>query len=139
MRFFVDRCFPVAMCRAVASLQVGVHEIAYHDDFFAVDATDVEWLRAVGHWTPKPIVISADNRILKNKDELRELVTQDLTFICLKPGWSNMPPIEFAWKFFKAWLEIVPTVAKCRHPTVFEVSTGGALHTEKVDLTRNMS
>jgi hypothetical protein len=139
MRFFVDRCFPVKMCRAIALLEEGIHQIDYHDDHFEQTASDLEWLRQVGQWRPAPVVISGDTRILRKRDELRELVRQNLTFVCLKPGWMNMPQNEFAWKFLKAWSGIVSSVALCRQPTVFEVGSGAGLHTEKKDLTQNLA
>jgi hypothetical protein len=139
MRFFVDRCFPAPPCNALIALESGVHKIEFHDTLFKPTTTDVEWLRAVGGWSPQPIVISGDTRILRNPDEQRELVAQDLTFVCLMPGWIGMKPDDFTWKFFKAWPSIKEAVASCKQPTVFELGTGSSLKVEKRDLTRNLA
>lgn len=122
MNIFFDRCFPVQLCAAVAALEHGEHVVKYHDDHFAPTTTDVDWLRAVGAWTPKPIVVSGDVRILKKPDELRELVNQNLTFVFLSGGWTNIPFGDCVWKFFKAWPAILRETSRCRQPTAFKVS-----------------
>jgi len=139
MRFFVDRCFPVQLCAALTALHDGCHQIQYHDDHFANDTSDTAWLKAVGSWKPKPIVISGDTRILKRRDEVHELVAQDLMFVCLAPGWTETPIDEYAWRFMKAWSGIVAAVSKCNESCVFTVNHGASLKTELYKVTRQIS
>lgn len=137
MRIFFDRCFAKQLCAAITALESGTHVVEYHDDHFAPTTTDVQWLRAVGQWTPKPIVVSGDVRILRKPDELRELIDQDLTFIFLAPGWTNIPFNDCAWKFLKAWPAILREADRCRQPTAFRVSHSNSA-IESIGLTKGL-
>ncbi|GAC1346171.1 MAG: hypothetical protein NVSMB14_09280 [Isosphaeraceae bacterium] len=61
----------------------------------------------LGKDEPKPIVISGDAAILRNKAEKAVLREADLTFFCLERGWTQRPFDEQAWMFLKVWPLIV--------------------------------
>lgn len=139
MNFFLDRCVPVAIGRALACVVANQrHSVILHDDKFAPATSDVEWLSEIGKWSPKPVVISGDVRILRRQDEQRTLIEQDLTFVCLAPGWTAASPDDVTWKFFKAWPEIRDKSISCKLPSIFEVSFGGNLKVELKHLTREL-
>lgn len=138
MNFFFDRCFPEQLCYALAVLEEGTRSIYYHDEFFDKDTPDTVWIGEVGKWSPKPIVVSGDTHILKNPDEMRALVAEDLTYVCLAPGWTNTPIPDYPWMFFKAWINILKEAEHCRIPTVFQVAKGASFKVEERCLTRNL-
>lgn len=140
LHFFVDRCFPVALSNALAALEsVSGNSITYLDDRFPPDTADIEWLRNVGKWKPKPFILSGDTRILRKRDEAAVLAEQDLMFVCLAAGWTEFPIREFAWKFFKAWPGIIDAVSNCAKPSILIVNNGGSLKTELKQLTRDLA
>jgi hypothetical protein len=124
----------------VAILERGTHLIVHHDEDkrFRPTTSDVEWLNTIGRDKPQPAVVSGDGRILKRPDEARELRSQNLTFFCLANHWQNMPIHEQAWKFIKAWPEIVRHAESVKVPTVFQVHAGSGLKVEVYSLTRNV-
>lgn len=99
------------------------HKVSAHDDYFGQATSDIEWLASIGCWSPKPVVICGDGRILKNKAERAVLRDQQLMFVYLAPGWTNLNwASDFAWKIVKVWPEIVSEVQRAREPTIFEVA-----------------
>ena len=83
MKFFCDVCFPKRLCAVLACIDGKQFHFDHHSDQFAQDTDDVTWLWAVGSWIDRPVVISGDNRILKKRDEMQELMEQDLMFVCM--------------------------------------------------------
>jgi hypothetical protein len=121
MIFFTDECF---MYRANALLEAFDREnqIRALLDHFDRGTPDVVWIQKVAEWSPKPIIVCGDARILRNKVERNVLREAQLTFVCLSSGWTNLPWDVFAWKIIKVWPTIVQTAGSVIRPTVFEVS-----------------
>ncbi len=121
MKFFADACVPVDVARL---LNAYTHEtvVAHLTESFSHDAPDVEWIRDVGKWDPRPIVLSGDQRILRNPDELKCLTESGLTWFFLKKGWMNLPIAEVKWRAVRAFGSILKAVTDLGDPTVFEVS-----------------
>jgi hypothetical protein len=122
MNFFFDICFPRRLCAAVAAIDGNQHHFDHHADHFAQDTIDTVWLNAIGSWKDRPIVIRGDTRILSRREEQRELMQQDLMFVCLYPGFTSHQIYESAWKFFRAWPFICEAVSSARQPSVFKVA-----------------
>src|SRR5687767_12909761 len=96
MRFFFDRCAPVAVARMVRAFeeQKGAIAVQHHDDDarFTTKTTDVEWMTALAQdGEPRWNIVSGDGRILKNKVERAVLDNVGLTFFCLDKRWPNTP------------------------------------------------
>lgn len=138
MSFFFDRCVPVKLCNIVKAAEGTRQTIEYHDDHFPKETADADWLRAVGRWSKKPVIISGDNRILVRPDEATALKEQNLTFFCLASGWVECPFWEVAWRFLKVWPDIVSTAAKCRQPEIFKIGFGKSLKIEQYAVTKDL-
>lgn len=121
MTFFTDECF---MYKANALLEAfdRENEIRALIDCFARGTPDIVWIPEVAKWSPKPVIVCGDGRILRNKVERRVLADAALTFVCLTSGWTNLDWNTFAWKIIKAWPAIVQNVSRVLRPTVFEIS-----------------
>lgn len=120
MIFFTDECFMYKANRLVEAFD-RENEIRPLLDHFERGTPDVVWIPTIAKWTPKPVVICGDGRILKNKVERQVLKEAGLTFICLSSGWTNLEWPVFAWKIIKVWPRIVVCGTAIK-PTVFEVS-----------------
>ena len=121
MTFFTDECF-IHKANALLEAFDRHNQIRAFLDCFNAGTPDEEWIPAVSRWEPKPVVISGDFRILKNKVQRQVLSDAGLTFVCLTDGWLNMRWNEYAWKLIKAWPNVVESTAAVLRPTVFEVS-----------------
>jgi hypothetical protein len=133
MRFFFDRCVPIAIARMIAGLELGNMVIRHHDEDerFSPLTKDVEWITTLAaDGDPTWFVVSGDGRILKNKVEKQALRETGLPFFCLVRPWPETPINEYAWKFVKVW----PTILEAaRHGDgqVYKVSGGSSLKVEK--------
>jgi hypothetical protein len=119
--FFTDECF-IYKANALLEAFDRENKIRALVDHFPRGTPDVEWLRAVASWDPKPAIVCGDARILKNKVERAVLKDAGVTFLCLAPGWTNLPWPTFAWKIIKVWPDVVQEVTRVLRPTVFEIS-----------------
>ena len=120
MIFFTDECFMYKANRLIEAFD-RENEIRPLLDHFDRGTPDTVWIPSVAKWTPKPIVICGDSRILRNKVERKALIEAQLVFIYLQSGWVHLQWPVFAWKIIKAWPAIVVCAGALR-PTVFEVS-----------------
>lgn len=137
MRFFFDRCMSIRLCKMVSILEAGGHDFSHHDEDprFTPNTPDTEWISAVSQDRIRPIVVTGDERILKRPEEVAELQKSNLTFFVLTQHWSKLPKHEMAWKFLKAWPEILKSAA-ASEPTVFQVFGGKSLKVERYSLTK---
>jgi hypothetical protein len=110
------------------------HTIRHHDEYggFTQTTTDIEWITKLAAGDPEWVVISGDGRILKKKMEAAALAKSKLRFFCLAGPWLQMDIYEHAWKFVKAWPQIVEH-AKHSNRLIFKIAAGGALKVEPVD------
>jgi hypothetical protein len=134
MRFFFDRCAPVAIAKMVRAIDGDDHTICHHDEDkrFHAKTTDAEWLTALGKDGDPPwVVISGDGRILKNKAERKVLDQVKLPFFCLDKPWPNLGIYEYAWKFMKVWPKLVHHAQEGR-ATLFKVQAGAALNVQQL-------
>ena len=120
MIFFADENFAINGVRVLDAFD-RVNEIRHLTDSMNPGTPDEEWLVAIASLEPKPIVLSGDGRILRNKAQRKVLRSSGLTFVHLSSGWTNLPWDEMAWKLVKVWPAIVRNVDESRAATVFEV------------------
>ena len=136
MTYFFDRCFPVRLAQALRILHgtdaKSTIQLVHFNDRpeFLQNTPDVEWIKSVSQWHPKPIVISADCAILKKPDEIRELERANLIFVCLAKQWPEMSIWDQAWRFIKMWPQITAQVEGLKRPEMFSLSGG---HTPKLE------
>lgn len=134
MKFFFDRCAPIAITGMVRAVDGDNFVIVHHDEDqrFTKTTPDTEWMKALGQDGPPPwVVISGDGRILKNKTERQVLAAANLQFFCLDKPWPNTSIYEYAWKFMKVWPRIVE-MAQQGKGSVFKVSAGAALKIDRL-------
>jgi len=91
----------------------------------------VEWIKVLAADDPPWVIISGDGRILKNKAELIALKEARLTYFCLSRQLMHMKIYEQAWKFIKAWPDILEN-AKGTTPRIYEISGGAGLKVERI-------
>lgn len=127
--------------KAARLLEVFDHrnEIRAHGDYFEKGTPDVDWMRQVAEWNPKPAIICGDGWILRNKAEMVTLRDSDLMFVYLASGWMTLKWEEFAWKIIKAWPSIASEVHKANRATIFQVHVGGSLKVERICLVSELS
>jgi len=134
--FFADENFAPKAARMLNefSRENTVHHLTDH---FEPGTADPVWLREIARWTERPVVLSADGRMLRNAVERRALQETNLTFVYLARGWVNTPWNQYAWKIVKAWPDILAQTQRVRAPTVFQVSVGN-LKVERIGLTAEL-
>lgn len=121
MTFFTDECF-IYKANALLEAFDRTHEIRALVDHFPRSTPDVDWIAAVSKWETKPVVVSGDGRILRNKVERAVLKEAQLTWFCLASGWTNLDWSTYAWKLIKVWPAVVGNAHRVLRPTVFEIS-----------------
>ena len=133
MKLFFDRCMSPRLANMIQALEIG-HTIRHHDDYggFDQNTTDIEWITRLSNDDPLWVVISGDGRILKNQAERAALKEAKLKFFCLARAWPKMPIYEFAWKFIKAWPNIVEH-AQHSSRMIFQISSGSDLKIDPLD------
>jgi len=67
------------------------NEIHHLTRYFERGTADLEWITKLAQWDPRPVVLCADSRILRNKAERSALREADLMFVHLSRGWTNTP------------------------------------------------
>lgn len=97
------------------------NEIRAHGNYFEEGTPDVDWMRQVAEWNPKPAIVCGDGNILRNKAEMVTLRDSDLMFVYLAAGWTNLKWDDFAWKIIKAWPSIVNEVKRANRATIYQV------------------
>lgn len=114
------------------------NEIRVLGDHFEEGKPDIEWMRQVAEWDPKPAILCGDGQILKNKAEMMTLRDSDLMFVYLAPGWTKLKWAHFAWKIIKAWPGIVKDVERANRATIFLVHVT-SLKVERICLVSELS
>jgi len=87
---------------------------------------DVEWLQKLGEegdW----VVISGDVRIARSAHERAAWHQSGLTVFFLKPGWTNIPPLEQHSKLSHCLLAIMEHAERAKSGSGFTVSVQGKI------------
>lgn len=121
MTFFTDENF-IYKANALLEAFDQTHSIRPLIDHFDRGTPDVEWIKQIATWTPKPFVITGDSHIRTRPQERRALQESGLTFFCLARGWTNTAWNEYAWRLIKLWPDIVSEAERSTRPSVFEVT-----------------
>jgi len=97
------------------------HPVIAHRDRFEQGTADDVWLPVVAAWTPKPVTLLGDGRILR-KPQLKIIARgTGMSFVVMAESFMNLPFQEQTWKFFKVWPDIIRLTTKARSPTIFDV------------------
>ena len=106
-------------------------------DYFEAGTKDVVWIREVAEWDPNPIILSGDERILRNKVERKVLKDSNLSCVFLSGSLLNLSWNDLVWKMLKVWPNVVRDVSKVRNPTVFVIK-GRDLKVELIHATAKL-
>lgn len=123
LAFLFDRCFPKPIARMVEQYEAKRIVVRAQDDDgrFEMDTPDVEIIRTLaGDETYRWVLVSADTRITRRPAERAVLVTAGIKFFYCGRAWFKMDTHEQAWKFIRAWPQIVET-AENHRGKVFEI------------------
>lgn len=105
----------------------GVNQSRHITDYFDPGTPDLDWLKEMGEWDVRPVVLSGDGAILKNKAERRQLRDANMTYIVWSKSWVNMGFEGQVVTMLKAWPKLRAEVIRIRQPSLFELRTGGKL------------
>jgi len=119
--FFVDRSLGAAF--VAGALRSAGHAVAVHDDHFAPDATDSDWLTAVGvrGW----VVLTKDARIRTNSLEREMLLSANVAAFIL--GRGDMKGPEMATAFLTALPRMAKVLRRWDVPIVATITALGGV------------
>ena len=126
MRFFFDNCISLRIAEAIERLTNPECEVTHLQQKFPSEVTDPEWLGTLGDeggW----IIVSGDERIVKNPQNQRAWRQSGLTAFFLKSGWTNFKLWDQAWRLVKYWPSIVEAAARAQPGIGYWVSVNGKL------------
>lgn len=126
--FFFDENISEHLAQIVARFDRN-NLIISHAEKFDKGTPDTVWIPEVASWSPKPVVVLGDGRVMRRSAEKLIVRESGLSFVVLASGWMNLSWDHQVWKFIRVWPSIRDTT-KTREPTVFDVAVGAA----KVDL-----
>jgi uncharacterized protein with PIN domain len=117
--FFIDRSLGK---KAVASALIDAgHNVIIHDDIFAQNTPDEDWLKEAGKkgW----IILSKDNRIRYRANEVSALESANaLAFILIA---ANVTGEEMAAIFIKASKRMIALAGESKRPAIFTLGRDG--------------
>lgn len=98
--------------------------IAHLDDDsrFSPGTADIIWIEAIASDDPKPVLMTADQRLRRDPVERRALAGSGLTVVFLRAGFHNLTFHDQAVKLLTIWPKIVEVVSHVREPTAFEIT-----------------
>ncbi len=119
--YFVDRSLGRGI--VVETLRAAGHEVHAHDDHFAQNTPDTEWLIEVGRrgW----VVLTKDKNIRSNQLELRALLQAKVA--CVMLGRGNLTAEAMGKLFSDNLRRIERALRRFQVPLVATLSTGGSL------------
>lgn len=117
--FFVDRSLG-AQSVATALREAG-EKVAVHDDHFAINTPDTEWLKAVGQ--KRWVVLTKDARIRTNAIERDALLVASVAAFMLGRGDANAKSMAAA--FVTALPRMKKALRRCDTPFIATVSIEG--------------
>lgn len=86
---------------------------------FEKGTPDEDWIPVVATWTPKPVILGGDGRILKNPAQLLAIQAAQTHFVYLVESFVNLPWQEQILKVLKVWGQLCEVLSAAREPTVF--------------------
>jgi len=119
--YFVDRSLGRGI--VVDTLRAAGQQVHAHDDLFAQNTPDTEWLADVGRrrW----VVLTKDKAIRSNHLELRALVEANVA--CVMLGRGNLTAEAMGKLFADNLRRIERSLRRFHLPLVATLSTGGGL------------
>jgi hypothetical protein len=123
LNFFFDRCVAVHLARMLNAYD-RENTIAHLDDDnrFSPATADIDWIQTLASDDPKPILMTADQRLRRDPVERRALASSGLTVVFFRAGFHNLTFHDQAIKLLTIWPTIVEVVSHAREPMAFEIT-----------------
>jgi len=106
LNFLFDNNLPLRLARAISALDGSESTAIVHlRDRFPADTKDTQWIAELGTeggW----VIVSADQRIFRNKHEREAWRSSGMTAFFLAKGWGNQQFWEQAWRLVRWWPRI---------------------------------
>ncbi len=97
------------------------HQFETISDRFGKGAPDEEWINQYSQDSEKPVIVSGDGRILRDRAQRQVLKESSRHFVYLAHAWRNQSWEDLKWKYVKVWPELVRLVGRQKQPTLFEL------------------
>lgn len=113
MKFFFDRNWSPHLAAAIRALciPIGV-EVVYHDDRFARNCPDVEWITTLGQEGDWAIITK--DRLSKSPAEREALRRTGLVTFIFKDQWSHHKDWDQSWALVRWWPAIMEVANRMR-------------------------
>lgn len=128
MNFFFDNCVSPVLAATIHGYVSGSRDQAVHikdgeQAGLAVtrSSSDVEWITALGEAHDDWIVVTADQRIKKNRAEREAFRRSGLKGLVLAPAYQNMSINQQASALLWRWPELVDVIGRFYPPTLIGV------------------
>jgi len=118
VRFFFDNNLSPKLARSLDALVQPEHQVVHLKERFAANTSDEVWMRALAQ-EPDWIIVSGDLQIRKNPHEIMAWQEAGHTTFFLKKGWIDLTFWDQAWKFAKAFPELITTAEWARKGSAF--------------------
>ena len=126
MKFIFDNNLPSRLARALNILsEPEGHKVLHLKDKFPPEIPDIKWIQILGkegNW----VIISADIRITKIKQEKQAWKESELIAFFLNKSWTNIRFWEKAWKLVEWWPTIIIEAEKAKQGDSFIIPIRGA-------------
>lgn len=126
MRFFFDNNLSPKLARSLDELVRPEHQVIHLKENFPADAADVVWMRALAKESDW-VIVSGDLQIRKNPHEIKAWQEAGHTTFFLKKGWIDLTFWDQAWKFAKAFPELIATAQRARKGSAFFLTPNGKI------------
>ena len=107
------------------------------DRRFSPDTPDVELIQTIASGDPRPVFITADQRMRRNPVERHALAHSGLTIVFLRAGFHQLTFHDQAVKLLTIWPKIAEAVERVSEPMAFEV-TPAARKVDRLRETRKL-
>lgn len=123
--YFFDRNISPRLAKMVELFDLDA-TVTPHDERFAQNAKDIEWIGSLTEDKSQPVVVTGDPRIMQNKAEAQALAGSGLTFFFLWKGFTKLNHEDQTITLLKAWTNI-RSKARARRPMLFQVRSNGKI------------
>jgi hypothetical protein len=127
LSFFADENFSPRLVKILRLFDEKGCEFCHLLERFEQGTADEVWIPQIGTWTPKPIVLCGDGRILTNKARSAAVKDTGTHFVFLTAGFVNAGFKEQVKKVLSGWEEMCQVLRKTKEPTIYEFRMHGSV------------
>jgi hypothetical protein len=126
VKFFFDNNLPARLAKALNALAEPDHSVVHLKDRFSANTADEVWLSQLGgeeDW----VIISGDQRILKNPHEIKAWKAAKHTTFFLKKAWMALGFWDQAQKMVKCFPELIRQAESAHRGSQFQIGVNGKI------------